>query len=236
MSAGGALGSGDMFDRIAGRYDRLNRILSLGLDQRWRRLAREALDLRGGERVLDLATGTADLALQVASGPAQPHVVGADPSLRMLELGVEKTKAARLSERIAFASADAQALPFGGGTFDAACMAFGIRNVADRPRALREIARVVRPGGRVAILELCEPRTGVLGGLGRFYVHGVVPRVGGLLSGEREYRYLQESIARFPSPSEFEGILAGNGLAPVETRPLTLGSCCLFVAVVGKPR
>jgi demethylmenaquinone methyltransferase / 2-methoxy-6-polyprenyl-1,4-benzoquinol methylase len=222
-----SLGSGAMFDRIADRYDLLNRILSLGIDQRWRRLAREALRLAPGQRVLDLATGTGDLALQVAADGSGPSVIGADPSLRMLALARVKA-ASQGAARVELSAADAQALPFADHVFDAACMAFGIRNVPDRPLALRELARVVRPGGRLAILELCEPRDGALGQLGRLYVHGLVPRIGAWLSGAREYRYLQESIARFPPPPEFARVMSACGWRDVEVRPLTFGACCLF--------
>ncbi len=223
-----------MFDRIADRYDLLNRVLSLGIDRRWRRLACEALRLVPGQRVLDLATGTGDLALLLAVHGAQPAVTGADPSLRMLEVAGKKVVEGGAKGRIALIAADAQRLPFGARAFDAACIAFGIRNVPDRPQALRELARVVRPGGRVAILELSEPTEGLLGRLGRLYVHGLVPRIGALLSGARDYRYLQESIARFPPPAEFAGLMSANGFSVVEARPLTFGVCCLFAGTVAE--
>ncbi|MHB8417827.1 MAG: bifunctional demethylmenaquinone methyltransferase/2-methoxy-6-polyprenyl-1,4-benzoquinol methylase UbiE [Myxococcales bacterium] len=227
-----ALGSGAMFDRIADRYDLLNRVLSFGIDRGWRRLACEALRLQPGQRILDLATGTGDLALRLAAHGARPAVVGADPSRRMLALAERKAREERQASRIAFLAADAQRLPFGAGAFDAACIAFGIRNVPDRPQALRELARVIRPGGRVAILELCEPSHGLFGRLGRLYVHELVPRIGAWLSGAREYRYLQESIARFPPPAQFADLMSANGFSAVSARQLTLGVCCLFAGTV----
>jgi demethylmenaquinone methyltransferase / 2-methoxy-6-polyprenyl-1,4-benzoquinol methylase len=230
--ASASLGSGAMFDRIADRYDLLNRILSLGIDERWRRSTVAALELQPGMRVLDLATGTGDLAIQVARHPARPQVVGADPSSRMLRKAEDKVTAAGLSERVTLSVADAQAMPFDDHSFDAACMAFGIRNVPDRPLALRELARVVRPKGKVAILELVEPQGGWLSPFSRFYVHTLVPRIGALVSGAREYRYLQESIARFPAPSEFLQLMSANGYSPVESRLLTFGACCLFIGTV----
>jgi demethylmenaquinone methyltransferase / 2-methoxy-6-polyprenyl-1,4-benzoquinol methylase len=224
-------GSGEMFDRIAERYDLLNRILSLGIDRRWRRHAAAALGPSHGQRILDLATGTGDLAIEVARTPSTV-VVGLDPSSRMLDLAKKKVARAGLADRIALMLGDAQALPFGPCEFDGACMAFGIRNVPDRAMALREIARVVKPGGRVAILELSEPRGGLLGSPGRFYVRTLVPRVGALLSGAREYRYLQESIARFPSPPDFARLMTQSGLEVDSMRPLTFGACCLFAGKV----
>lgn len=223
-------GSGEMFDRIAERYDLLNRILSLGIDQRWRKLTTSALELPEGGRVLDLATGTADLAMLVARREPTVSIVGLDPSARMLEVGRRKVGAAGLDGRIELVQGDAQELPFEDDSFDGTCIAFGIRNVPDRPRALREMARVTKPGGRVAILELSEPRKGLLGPLARFHVHTVVPWLGSLLSGAREYRYLQRSIAAFPPAEEFAGIMEAAGLEVLRVQPLTFGVAHLYVA------
>jgi demethylmenaquinone methyltransferase/2-methoxy-6-polyprenyl-1,4-benzoquinol methylase len=227
-------GSGAMFDAIAPRYDLLNRLLSLGIDQGWRRRTVEALQLHAGHRVLDLATGTADLAIQIARRGDDIAVVGLDPSTGMLAIGRDKVAAAGLGDRVTLVEGDAEQLPFADASFDGVTIAFGIRNVPDRPRALREMARVVRPGGRVAILELSEPRGGILGPLARFHVHQVVPRLGALLSGAREYRYLQQSIAAFPPPDEFAATMASSGLAVVEVAPLTFGVAALFVAERGR--
>lgn len=223
-------GSGAMFDRIAHRYDLLNRILSLGIDQGWRRRTVRALELDAGARVLDVATGTGDLARLVLEAHPDARVVGLDPSTRMLELARRKVPGA------AFDVGDAERLPYADASFDAACMAFGIRNVPDRGAALAELARVVRPGGRVAILELSEPRAGVLAPLARFHIRTLVPRVGALLSGSREYRYLQESIAAFPPSREFGALMAASGLEVRRIEELTFGVCCLYVAVVPEVR
>ncbi|HVU05802.1 MAG TPA: bifunctional demethylmenaquinone methyltransferase/2-methoxy-6-polyprenyl-1,4-benzoquinol methylase UbiE [Polyangiaceae bacterium] len=228
-------GSGEMFDAIADRYDLLNRIISLGVDQGWRRQTVEALQLRDTARVLDLATGTADLALMIARSHPGVRLDGVDPSRKMLEIGERKVAAAGLSERVRLTVGVAESLPFPDATFDGVTIAFGIRNVPDRPRALREMARVTRPGGRVAILELSEPRGGVLGPLARFHVHSVVPFVGGLLSGSKEYRYLQRSISAFPTPEAFSETMRQAGLHVLEARPLTFGVCHLYVAEPARP-
>lgn len=222
-------GSGQMFDGIAERYDFVNRVISLGIDQGWRRKTVDALNLSTGARVLDLATGTADLALLVARAEPTASVVGVDPSERMLDVGREKVAKAELSGRITLQNGDAESLPFEPRTFDGLCIAFGIRNVPDRDRALREMARVTKLGGRVAILELSEPR-GVLGPLARFHVHTVVPWVGALLSGAKEYHYLQRSIAAFPPAEEFAERMRRAGLNVLSVVPLTFGVCHLYVA------
>ena len=223
-------GSGEMFDLIAHRYDLLNRILSLGLDQAWRRRAVRELRLGSGARVLDLATGTGDLAFQVARKHPEVTLVGLDPSREMLVRAEAKARAFGLDSRVRFVLGDAERLPLEDASFDAVSMAFGIRNVPDRPRALAEIARVTRRGGRVAILELGEPRSGFFGALARFHVHVVVPRVGAALSGAAEYGYLQQSIAAFPPAEEFGAVMAGSGLRVVEIVPFAFGVANLYVA------
>ncbi len=223
-------GSGQMFDAIAPRYDLLNRLLSLGIDQRWRRLLVQRLRLSPDAVVLDHATGTADLALLIARSSPGVRVIGVDPSTEMLRVGRVKVDAAGLSERVSLQVGDAENLEsFARDSIDAVSMAFGIRNVVDRPRALRELARVTRPGGRIAILELSEPRGGILGPLARLHVHQIVPWVGGLLSGAREYRYLQRSIAAFPAPAVFAELMKENGIRVESVEPLTFGVCHLYV-------
>ena len=223
-------GSGAMFDAIAPRYDLLNRIISLGVDQRWRRRTVEALALENAAEVLDVATGTADLALRIARRHREARVIGLDPSTRMLSIAAEKAKAAGLDDRITLVEGDAERLPFADRRFDAVSIAFGIRNVPDRSRALSEMARVTRAGGRVAILELSEPRSGPIAPLARLHVHHVVPTLGAWLSGAHEYRYLQRSIAAFPAPEEFAAQMEAAGLAVLATTSLTFGTCTLNVA------
>ncbi|HET9624663.1 MAG TPA: bifunctional demethylmenaquinone methyltransferase/2-methoxy-6-polyprenyl-1,4-benzoquinol methylase UbiE [Kofleriaceae bacterium] len=224
------LGSGEMFDKIAARYDAMNRVLSFGLDRGWRKRTVRALALGATPRVLDLATGTGDLAIDIARRHPDAHVVGLDPSREMLAVAEHKVGKRQLADRVTLIRGDAQSLPYGDGEMDAATIAFGIRNVPDRPKALREMARVVKPGGRIAILELGEPRRGVMAAAARFHTHHVVPRLGALLSGAREYRYLQRSIAAFPPSEEFARVMEGAGLHVLEVVPLTFGVCTLYVA------
>jgi demethylmenaquinone methyltransferase / 2-methoxy-6-polyprenyl-1,4-benzoquinol methylase len=233
LTPSAAPGSGAMFDAIAPRYDLLNRLMSFGVDGRWRKKTVRALNLGPGPaRVLDLATGTGDLAFAIAKAHPEARVVGVDPSIGMLEVGRKKAMSRKLSAQVTLVQGDAQALTFDDDTFDAACIAFGIRNVPDRARGLAEMKRVVRPGGRVCVLELGEPRRGVLGPLARFHVHHVVPRMGALISGKREYRYLQRSIAAFPPPEQFASLMTSVGLQMCEVVVLTFGVCHLYVAEV----
>lgn len=225
-----ALGSGQMFDRIARRYDFVNRVLSFGIDKSWRRRTVKRLQLGERPRVLDVATGTGDLAIDIARMVPGATVVGLDPSTQMLAIAAQKLAKRGLTERVTLVEGDAQALPYGDCEMDAATIAFGIRNVPDRSRALRELARVVRPGGRICVLELGEPRSGLLGHAARFHTRHVVPRLGALLSGSREYAYLQKSIAAFPPAEEFAEQMQRAGLHVIEVTPLTFGACTLYVA------
>lgn len=229
----GADGSGAMFDRIARRYDLLNRLMSFGVDKVWRRRLLRALGpLREGDEVLDVATGTADVALAIARRFAGVRVVGLDPAARMLEVGREKADQHRLDTRVSLLVGDAQAMPFEDGRFAAACISFGIRNVPDRLRGLQEMRRCVRPGGRVVVLELSEPTGGPMAALARLHVHHVVPRLGAWLSGDAEYRYLQASIAAFPPAEAFAGVLRDAGLQDVRYERLTFGTAHLYVGTV----
>lgn len=223
----GADGSGGMFDRIAPRYDLLNRLMSFGIDRRWRRRLLDAMPTRGP--LLDVATGTADVALALARRSPEVDVIGLDPSAGMLAVGREKIARARLDHRVALVEADAQRMPFDPDRFAGSCIAFGIRNVPDRLQGLREMARVTRPGGPVVVLELSEPRGGPMAALARLHVHHVVPRLGAWLSGDREYRYLQASIAAFPPAEEFAALMETAGLRDVVAHRLTFGTAHLYI-------
>jgi demethylmenaquinone methyltransferase/2-methoxy-6-polyprenyl-1,4-benzoquinol methylase len=217
-----------MFDAIAPRYDLVNRLISLGMDQGWRRRAVAALSLRPGNACLDLATGTGDLALMIARTYPDASVLATDPSRGMLDVAVEKARP--LGARVRFAVGDAQAIDLPDASVDGVTIAFGIRNVPDRRKALREMARVTKVGGRIVILELSEPQRGPLAAFARFHIHTLVPRIGGALSGHREYAYLQRSIAAFPPPETFAAIMGECGLRVLEVAPMSLGAVCLFVA------
>jgi len=222
----------EMFSSIAPRYDFLNRLLSLGVDRRWRRLAvAETVPPTGG-RFLDVATGTADMALELMHRKgAAASVAGVDLSVEMMRVGREKCARAGRSPRVAFFRAPGESLPFRDGAFDSACVAFGIRNVADRARGLGEMCRVVRPGGRVVVLEFSTPPGAVFGALYRFYFKSVLPRIGGIFSRGSAYAYLPDSVLAFPDPPAFASMMRAAGCASVTHRPLTFGIVTLYVGV-----
>jgi demethylmenaquinone methyltransferase/2-methoxy-6-polyprenyl-1,4-benzoquinol methylase len=220
-----------MFDRIAPRYDLLNRLLSAGVDARWRRKAVDTLDVdvgrTGAGRILDLCTGTADLLIEALGRDSRLRGVGADLSPQMLVRGLRKLERRGMSSRSALACADAERLPLRGALFDGALVSFGIRNINDRERALREMIRVLRPGGRLVVLEFAMPR-GLLGTLYRFYFGHLLPRIGGIISGDPgAYSYLPASVAAFPSPDAFGALMEGAGFVAVSWKPLTGGIATL---------
>ena len=221
-------GSGGMFDAIAPRYDLMNRLISLGLDRSWRRAL--IATQHGAARILDLATGTGDVALELVRRYPQAEVLGVDPSEGMLRLGRQKLTRARQS-RVRLVRGDACKLGLAENAVGGATMAFGIRNVPDRPAALAELRRVIQPGGVLAILELSEPE-GLLGAPARFHMHQVVPRLGTWLSGAQEYAYLARSIAAFPPPAEFCGLCEAAGFEEVQARRLSFGVVHLYTARV----
>ncbi len=223
-------GSGAMFDRIARRYDLLNRLMSFGIDKIWRRKLLAALPKHG--HILDVATGTADVAIAIARQDQGITVTGLDPSVGMLEVGVEKVHACGLKKRVSLEVGDAQKMPYDDNQFAGACISFGIRNVPDRTLGLSEMVRVTEPGGQVVVLELSEPKGGIMAMLARFHVHHVVPFLGALISGDKEYRYLQKSIQAFPESSTFVGMMQKAGLENVSAKRLTFGTAHLYVGHV----
>ena len=222
-----------MFDSIAPRYDLLNTVLSAGLDRRWRRQAVEALALRPGARVLDLCTGTADLALAVTTLVDRATVLGVDFSTEMLKRGLVKV---RREPRIALVRGDAARIPAADASCDAVTIGFGIRNVAEPERALAEIARVLRPGGRLAILEFGQPRIPGIRTLYDWYFRYLLPLIGRAVSKHQSaYSYLPASVGTFPPPDEFARRIAATGFSQVSAVPLTLGIVYLYVAERARP-
>ena len=224
-----------MFDAIAPRYDLLNHLLSAGIDRRWRAAAIASLKLTGRETVLDVCCGTADVALEGRrggpSGPPAARAVGVDFSGAMLALGLKKVKAAGESGRIALIRGDAMRLPAAGRSVDAVTIAFGIRNVQRPEVACAEMARVLRPGGRLAILEFGVPRIPGIKPLYLWYFTHVLPRIGRAISGHgAAYSYLPASVGTFAPPSEFMETLRRAGFSDVRADPLTFGIVYLYTA------
>ena len=221
-----------MFDAIAERYDLLNHVLSAGIDRRWRARAIRSLQLTGCERVLDLCTGTGDLAIAaVRAEPSAARVVGVDFSGAMLRVGDGKLRKARLGERIALIRGDATRIPIGDASVDAVTIGFGIRNVERMDVACAELHRVLKPGGRLAILEFAVPDAPLFGALYGWYTNRVLPRIGRALSrDDSAYAYLPASISAFASPDEFVKILRQAGFGTIFPIRLMLGSVILYTA------
>jgi demethylmenaquinone methyltransferase/2-methoxy-6-polyprenyl-1,4-benzoquinol methylase len=222
-----------MFDAIAPRYDLLNRLLSAGIDRRWRARAVRALSLTGRETLVDVCTGTADVAIEALSrGPSgAARAIGVDFAGAMLTLGHGKVASRGLTGRAVLVRGDALRLPVATATADAATVAFGIRNVADAAAGCTELARVLRQGGRLAILEFGVPTLPGLGAAYKWYFSTVLPRVGRAISGHSAaYSYLPASVGAFTPPAEFSAMLERCGFADVRATPLTLGVVYLYTA------
>jgi demethylmenaquinone methyltransferase/2-methoxy-6-polyprenyl-1,4-benzoquinol methylase len=221
-----------MFDAIAGRYDVLNHLLSANLDRGWRRRAIASLHLTGCERVLDLCTGTADVAL--AAGTASPpaaRVIGVDFAAAMLRVGLGKVAQRGLQDRITLVRADATRIPVVDASVDAVTTAFGIRNVEHVEVACREMFRVLTPRGRVAILEFAVPQTPGFRQAYRWYLNRVLPRLGRVVSGNAvAYQYLPDSVGAFAKPEELVTLLRQAGFLEVRAVPLTFGAVYLYTA------
>lgn len=223
----------DIFTTVHGRYDFLNHFLSFRRDVGWRNAAVSRMRFPRTRRFLDVATGTADLAIAAARRHAGIRVVGVDFAAPMLEVGRRKVREGGLDSRIELREADALALPFPDGSFDVTAVAFGMRNIPDKGRALREMARVTAPGGQVMILEMTFAPTPLFRPLYHFYLVRLLPRLARLFARNGAgYHYLSDSIRAFPSPPAFAALMREAGLQRVAWHRLTFGSAYLHVGLV----
>jgi demethylmenaquinone methyltransferase / 2-methoxy-6-polyprenyl-1,4-benzoquinol methylase len=223
----------DIFTTAHGRYDFLNHFLSLRRDVGWRRFAVEKMRFSSVGRLLDVATGTADLALEAALRYPRVRVTGIDFAEPMLRIGERKVRAAGLSERITLRAADAVSLPFADHSFDVAAVAFGMRNIPDKRAALREMARVTVPGGQVMVLEMTFAPTGAFRALYRVYLTRVLPGLARLFAANPgAYGYLADSIQGFPAPQAFRDLMRSAGLTDVVYYGLTFGTAYVHIGRV----
>jgi demethylmenaquinone methyltransferase/2-methoxy-6-polyprenyl-1,4-benzoquinol methylase len=222
-----------MFDRISGFYDRMNTVMTAGLHHQWRRRAADLASLSPGQRALDVATGTGDLAFELASRVAPGgEVIGSDFSERMLTLARVKAASRSASVQVRFEAGNALALTYGDGEFDAATVGFGARNFSDLDQAVREMARVVRPGGRVVILEITTPHKPPLSTFFRLWFDRVVPALGSAAGDAQAYSYLPDSVRRFPGPEELAAVMSRSGLESIRYLLTAGGIIALHVGVV----
>lgn len=235
MGANGGVRDGDvirrMFGGIAPRYDLLNRLLSLARDRYWRREAVAQAQLPSGGVALDVCTGTADMALELAEQfPSARAIIGVDFCPPMIRIAAEKVARKGLTNRIRLQVGSALALPFGADTFDAVTVAFGIRNLVDRKCGLAELCRVLHPGGVGIVLEFATPQGPLFGWLYRLYFHRGLPWLGGLISGDSQaYKYLPASVSAFPAPQELSRMMEEVGFHNVHFRTMTGGIVTLHV-------
>jgi demethylmenaquinone methyltransferase / 2-methoxy-6-polyprenyl-1,4-benzoquinol methylase len=221
----------EMFDQIAGSYDFLNHLLSLNIDKSWRRKAINSIAVVKPKRILDVATGTADMAI-AAAGLNPEKIVGVDVSIGMLEIGNKKILKHGLTNVISLTEAACEKLPFTDSSFDAVIVAFGVRNFSDPDQGLREIFRVLSAGGKLVILEFSLPKQKWLRAGYRFYFHHVVPAIGKMFSRDLSaYRYLPDSVEAFPKGEGFVTMLRSAGFSDSEYIPLSTGICGLYSGI-----
>ncbi len=221
----------EMFDQIAGSYDFLNHLLSLNIDKRWRRKAIKSLAPLKPKRILDVATGTADMAIGVLSINPE-KVTGVDVSAGMLDIARKKIAQRGLSDKITLHQAACESLPFPDSSFDAAMVAFGVRNFTDPEQGLREIFRVLDAGGKLAVLEFSLPRQKWLRAGYRFYFHHAVPAIGKWFSRDLSaYRYLPDSVEAFPKGEVFVAMMDRAGFTETRYKPLSAGICGLYTGI-----
>jgi demethylmenaquinone methyltransferase / 2-methoxy-6-polyprenyl-1,4-benzoquinol methylase len=219
-----------MFNRIAPYYDLLNRVLSLGIDRSWRTKAINLLKDDHPKIILDVATGTADVALETARVLNPTHITGIDISTQMLDIGRQKIHARGLDKIIQLQEADSENIPFADNTFDAITVAFGVRNFEHLDKGLSEMLRVLKPGGKAIILEFSRPTLFPFKQLFHFYFKNILPAIGKLSSKDpKAYQYLYESVQVFPDGAGFLDVLTNTGYNSNKCIPLTLGICSIYV-------
>ncbi len=218
-----------MFNTIAGRYDFMNRLLTMRIDVLWRRKAVNLMKKYPHDTILDIATGTGDFAIEFMK-LAPSKITGIDIAEKMLEIGREKVKQKGLSAKIELLEADSENLPFADNSFDIASSAFGVRNFENLNKGLSEMCRVLKPGGRVLILEASEPSKGLFRKPYKVFMTKICPTIGGVFSENKAYDYLNKSVAAFPSGKKFEAELIKAGFTNTQSIPLTLGVTTIYIA------
>lgn len=222
-----------MFDRISPSYDRLNHLLSMNIDKMWRKKTAKEVAKSHPQTILDLATGTADLAIALAKHNPQAHIFGMDISEKMLEIGKEKVQQQGLERQIELHLGDAASLPFGDNSFDAVTVGFGVRNFENRKQGLSEIHRVLKPNGLAVILEFSMPETFPMKQLYRLYFKHFLPKIGKCISKDPSaYSYLPQSVEAFPKPIDFIRIMDENGLKNGSAKSLSFGIATLYSATM----
>lgn len=221
----------DMFDNIAPAYDFMNRAMTFGIDRRWRRIAVDMVARNPHDSILDIATGTGDLAMLLARRTQARRITGLDLSQGMIDIGRRKIERAGLAGRIELICGDSLAMPFADAQFDAITVAYGVRNFADLLAGYREMARVLRPGGTLTVIELCTPTARLVRPLYRLYTRRIIPLMGRLVSKDvRAYSYLPESIAAVPQRAGMTALMEQAGFSDAAWRTLTFGTCAIYTA------
>jgi demethylmenaquinone methyltransferase / 2-methoxy-6-polyprenyl-1,4-benzoquinol methylase len=219
----------EMFNDIAGGYDKVNRVLSGGTDVGWRKKALSFLKKENPIYILDVATGTADMAILACRMIPNVKIAGIDISQNMLDLGQKKIEKEGLDSRIHLQRGDSETINYGENTFDAVMVAFGVRNFENLEKGLAEMLRVLKPGGRLVVLEFSQPRRKLVKRFYRIYMNVIAPKVAGWFKQNRQaYQYLNESAHAFPDRELFTGILNKTGYTETDFKPLSLGICCIY--------
>ena len=219
----------EMFDAIAGKYDFMNRFLSAGIDKGWRKTAIKELEKINPKNILDVATGTGDFAITAYKILKPQKITGIDISEGMLELGRKKIQHLKLQDKIQLISGDSETINFQNSTFDAITVAFGVRNFEDLEKGLKEMWRVLKPGGKISILECTTPRSFLIKGFYNLYMFTIVPAFGKLFAkNKKAYKYLNNSVQAFPDRENFIGILNKAGFKKTYYKSLSLGICCIY--------